>query len=383
MIDKTLIRKVRRDLHQIPEASLKEFKTSKYIENFLKKRGISYNYVTETGIIAFIEGKNRDIKIGLRADMDALEIKEENHFDFISKHNGYMHACGHDFHMSNLLGIIDYYSDKQPEISIIFIFQPAEEGAGGAKLMIENDLYNFYGKPDFIFGYHIKPDLKTGLISASPKEAWAGTLSIRISFLGDGGHGANPHKSQDLISIFSTWYLHIQNYISRKFNAQKSIVFTVGKIDGADRINIIPTTLEVEGMLRYFNNADKEFILKQIEDSAKSFTKLYGADAKIEIIRDAMPIINDETLFHSIKSFYDNQKLDSNYPTLQVASPVMLAEDFSEYLKDIRGVFFFLGVMKEQKQELHTPNLSPDEDALSFGVNFIINLIDNYQKWII
>lgn len=384
-INKNLIIKIRRELHKIPEASLQEYKTIKYIEDFLKMREIKYKYVTETGIVAFIGGTDSDNcpTIAIRSDIDALEITENTNLDFNSEHNGFMHACGHDFHMTNLLAIADYYTQKTPSINLILIFQPAEEGAGGAKLMIENGLYEAYGKPDYIFGYHVKPDLKTGLVSAALGKAWAGTLSFNIKLKGDGGHGANPHKSQDLIMIFSEWYSHIQSFISRKVNAQDSSVLTVGTIKGADRLNIIPSNLEFEGMLRYFNHSTKHLVIKQIETSIKSFAELYGAEAELTIIRDAIPLFNDIDLLLSIENFYKSD-LDIEFlPELVREQPVMLAEDFPEYLRDIKGVFFFLGAQNKKPQQLHTPDLDLNEDALFYGVNFMISLIENWKKWII
>jgi len=379
-INNNFIIKTRRELHEIPEASLKEYKTVKYIEDFLKERGIEYNYVTETGIVAFIKGRNSLI-LGIRADIDALEITEETGLNFTSKHSGFMHACGHDFHMTNLLSIADYYSKNSPPVNLILIFQPAEEGAGGAELMIENGLYKYYGKPDYILGYHVKPDLETGVVSAALGKAWAGTLSFNLKFKGSGGHGANPHETSDLIMIFSQWYSHIQSFISRKINAQESVVLTVGSIKGADRLNIIPSNLEIEGMLRYFNDSDREFLIEQMEKSARNFAELYNSSAELIIIRDAIPLFNDINLLLDIESYY-NDSLKTEYsPKLIRENPVMLAEDFPEYLKDIKGVFFFLGAQNKFPQQLHTPDLNLNEDALFYGVNFMINLIENWKKW--
>jgi amidohydrolase len=332
--------------------------------------------------VAFIKGRN-NLKIGIRADIDALEITENTNFEFASLHKGFMHACGHDFHMTNLLGLADYYSKNIPETNLILIFQPAEEGAGGAKLMIENGLYDYYGKPDYIFGYHVKPNLKTGIISASLGKAWAGTLSFSIKFIGDGGHGANPHKSQDLVMIFSQWYNHIQSFISRKINAQESVVLTVGSINGANRLNIIPSELKVEGMLRYFNEEDRDLLLKQMQESAISFSTLYGANATLSVIRDAIPLFNDVNLLLNIEKYY-NTNLEIEYlPKLIRETPVMLAEDFPEYLKETKGIFFFLGAQNIKPQQLHTPDLDLNENALFYGINFMINLIENYKKWIL
>ena len=380
-INNNLIIKIRRDLHKIPEASLKEYKTIKYIENFLFERHIDFKYITETGIVAFIRGKE-NITIAIRADIDALEITEKTGLDFTSEHNGFMHACGHDFHMSNLLGLADYYHKNIPETNLMLIFQPAEEGAGGAKLMMENGLWEIYGKPDFIFGYHVKPNLETGVVSAAMGKAWAGTLSFELNFKGDGGHGANPHESQDLIMIFSQWYIHIEGFISRKINTFDNVVLTVGSIKGADRLNIIPSLLKVEGMLRYFNETDRDFLILQMKESAEKFAELYGAKAELMIIRDAIPLFNDINLLLNIEKYY-NSNLNTEYlPKLKRENPVMLAEDFPEYLKDVRGVFFFLGAQNKEAQQLHTPDLNLNENALFYGINFMINLIRNYKKWV-
>ena len=379
-----LVIKTRRDLHKIPEKSLKEYKTSKYIENFLKKRNIKYEYVSQTGIVSFIKGKN-NFKIALRADIDALEITEKTSLKFASEHKGVMHACGHDFHMANLLALVDYYSENTPETDLILIFQPGEEGAGGAKLILKNGLWNVFGKPDVIFGYHVKPDLETGVVAAAKGKAWAGTLSFEITLKGAGGHGANPDKTSDLMMIFSQWYLHVQAFISRKINTFKNVVVTVGEIRGASRLNIITSKLTLKGMLRYFENEEKNFLLTQMEKSIMFFSELYGAKAEFKVLEDAIPLINNSELLTKINDFYKKtyiKKTNEYLPDLKECFPVMLAEDFPEYLRDVKGVFFFLGAMKNTPMELHTPILDLNEEALFYGVNFMITLIKNYDKWL-
>lgn len=378
--------KVRRELHKIPELSFKEFKTSKYIEEFLKKREVKYKKIIDTGIVAFIEGKNKDKIIGFRADIDALPIEEKNNFEYKSIYKGKMHACGHDFHMSILLNLINYFSKNIPQVSLLFIFQPGEEGAGGALKMINNGVFDIFGKPDYIFGYHINPEVETGIISAYPGEAWAGSIEFEIEFKGPGGHGAYPHKSVDLVYAFSNWYQYMQSVISRSFNPQHALLLTCGKLEGAVKSNVFSSEIIAGCTFRYFQIEDKEKFLKKVKAGLSFLENSMNCSTELNIISDYIPLVNDKKLFENIKKWYSKQiekevKTEIKLPELVKVDKVTISDDMGYFLKEVKGVYFFLGVNNGNTTGLHTATLNPDENALLYGFNFFKEIVEHYEFW--
>ncbi len=372
LIEETIL--LRRELHKIPEVSGKEYKTSEFIKNYLNKNDINFKEILETGIVAFIEGESKDI-IGFRADMDALPIKEENSFDYVSTHEGVMHACGHDFHMSILMGFAKYIKQHKMKKSCLFIFQPMEEKYGGAKKMLDNDVWKLFGKPKKIFGFHINPAMNVGDIKACPNSAWAGAMEIELDFNGVGGHGAYPHKAPDLVSLFSSWYLDMQNYIARRTSAHIPKILTCGKIKGADTANIIPSKLTAGFTFRYFDSKDGDDIKNTALKMASNRSDEFGATFGYKIITDYKPVINSKKIFDQIYSNIKNSKYLIDY-----TDQVLIGEDVSFFINDIKdGVFFFLGTADGESYDLHTPTLNPSEKAIEIGLLFYVDLINYYS----
>ncbi|MCX8059374.1 MAG: amidohydrolase [Spirochaetes bacterium] len=385
-----LLVSIRRSLHRIPEPSLKEFNTANYIISILEENKIEYRRISETGIIAYIEGNNKEPLLCFRADMDALPIKEETNLDFTSKNDGYMHACGHDFHMSIILNLAIYFKNHKPDSSLLFIFQPGEEGSGGAQLMLNCGLWEIFGKPEAIFGFHVWPSLETGYVAFCEGEAWAGSVEFLIKLKGKGGHGAYPHETSDLVSIFSDWYLQVQNFITRKIEADELALITCGKISGANKSNIIPSVLEIGGTLRYFKDEIKERILIFSKEYLENLSKLYGAESDFLILSDYIPIVNDFLLSKKLMDFLNNKKNIKfynlnrlNLPKVKLTKKVMVADDISYFIRDIgKGIYFFLGVKNPGLsilQSLHTKDFNPDESALKYGFEFFKFLVDHYN----
>lgn len=383
--EENLIR-LRREFHQIPEPSLKEFKTSELIKKILDQNNIKNVVVAQTGIIAFIEGENKNNILAFRADIDALPIEEKTGFEFSSKNQGFMHACGHDFHISIILNLAIYFSKNKPGVSLLFIFQPGEEGSGGAKLMLNDNIWSYFGKPSLIFGYHVWPSLETGKIAFCEGEAWAGSVEFEVIFKGKGGHGAYPHDTSDLVFLFSDWYINVQNFISRKIDVRELTLLTCGKIFGANKSNIIPSNLVSGGTLRYFKDEIKNKILNFSENYAKNLANLYNAEAELSILSDYIPIYNNKETSKKIFDLISQKKEElssfSFFPELLNAEKVLVADDIAYFMKDIgKGVYFFLGVKNKNKNinlSLHTNNFNPDENALIYGFEFFKFLIKNY-----
>lgn len=380
---------VRRELHKIPELSFKEYKTSEFIENYLKNRGVEYKKIIETGIVAFVKGKNKDITFGFRADMDALPIEEEINIEYKSIHKGLMHACGHDFHMSIVLNMIDHFSKNKPPISLLFLFQPGEEGAGGANKMIKEGALEYFSKPDYIFGYHINPEVDTGVICVCSGNAWAGSIEFELLFKGKGGHGAYPHKGNDLIFAFSKLYVNMQGLIARVFNPQNSLVLSCGKITGALKSNVFPNKLVTGCTFRYFDTGTRKKFLELINSEIMCLKKIMKCDIKLKIISDYIPLFNDPEMVNKIKLWYKNyykingENIAKNslntLPELKDCKNVTISDDMSYFLKSVRGVYFFLGVNNGNTDGLHTSRLNPDEKALYYGYNFFEKIVYNYK----
>jgi|YNPMSStandDraft_1061717.scaffolds.fasta_scaffold00023_23 amidohydrolase len=378
-----LLIKIRRDLHKIPEPSLKEYKTSSYIVNLLSENNIKFHKILDTGIIAYIEGEKKEPLIAFRADIDGLPIKEETGLSFSSQNEGFMHACGHDFHMSIVLALALYFKKNPPPSSLLFIFQPGEEGSGGAKLMLESNIWNYYGKPDYIFGFHVWPSLEKGKIAFCEGEAWAGSVEFIVNFFGKGGHGAYPHESSDLLYLFADWYTNIQTFISRKIDSQQSTLLTCGMIKGAVKSNIIPDNLQIGGTLRYFDDYIKNILLNFSKEYGENLAKLYNAKFEQTILSDYIPLINNKELAKKIYDISKSKKyINCDQMSLILSNKkVMVADDIAYFIRDIgKGIYFFLGVKKDEKsinQSLHTKDFNPDEDALTYGFNFFKFLVEN------
>lgn len=222
--------KIRRELHQIPEKGFEEVKTQAYLLNVLNNLPQERMEIKtwKTGILVKIQGLNPSKTIGYRADMDGLPIVENTSYPFQSTHPGMMHACGHDLHMSIALGVISYFSHHKVDDDLLFIFQPAEEGPGGALPMLQSDEFNAW-KPDFIMALHIAPEYPVGTIATKEGILFANTSELFIELTGTGGHAAFPHLANDMVVAASHFVTQLQSIISRNVNPLDSAVITVGK----------------------------------------------------------------------------------------------------------------------------------------------------------
>ena len=369
----------RRTLHKIPEICFNEFKTSSFIKEELKKMGIDYKESAKTGIVAFIKGLD-DFTIGFRTDMDGLAIKEENDYDFKSMHDGFMHACGHDFHMALLLGLANYYKDKTPPCNLLLIFQPAEEGGGGANKMLSEGIFNFYKKPDLIFGIHVNPEYNYNEIAYTSGNAWAGSCEFEIELNGPGGHGAQINLSTDLLYVFSNFYNTIQALLSRKKDIFEPALITIGKIKGFDVPNVFTKKATIGGTFRFFNENTYKFLNSEMVNLLDGLRQSFNFTYFYREISVYLPVKNDEKICENFEKIYKDD-LEKKFKI--VKSPiVMISDDVSYFLKEIPGIYFFHGVKKKDGQKLHTPDFDPDEKALITGFNLYNYFIENYKKLI-
>lgn len=351
------------ELHKIPELGFCEFKTSEYISKQLKQIGYKLRKVAKTGIIAYKEGIEKE-SIAFRADIDGLNIKEESNISYKSEIDGYMHACGHDGHAAILLGFAEYvYKMNKLKKGILFIFQPAEEGPGGAEFIIKENVFNEYNVKS-IFGLHIYPEIEEGKIGVKPGAMTAQTGEFDIYIKAKSGHGAIPHKAKDGLIVAAQLINSYQSILSRNINPIEAAVLTIGTINGGERRNIIAENINLEGTIRAFKQEVYEKIKKRMRTINKGLMEMF--EVKIDIVfRDMYPsVTNDSNLFHKIKEF-------SLKDSLIEIEPMMIAEDFSYYQAEIPGIFFMLGSKNESlgyTSPLHNSHFNFDTEVLINGV---------------
>lgn len=362
------LRKWRRDLHQIPEVGLKEEKTAAYIRQELKNMGYHYETIIETGTYVFIDYGQSDT-IAFRSDIDALEINEKNDVDFKSQHPGVMHACGHDGHMSALLGLAKRLKESQDTFShnILLIFQPAEESPGAARFIVESGIFQKY-HVKAIFGMHLMPMIEEGVIACKegPLMAMCGELDVKIK--GKGSHAGLPQNGIDSILIASQAIQQYQSLVSRQISPFEPVVLNIGKIMGGTARNSVASETILHGTIRCYSEEMFQILNDKIQKIHDGLMNTYGCDIEWSCPPLYPPVINDKKLYESFK-----EVVQGTY--IELKEPLMLAEDFSFYQKEIPGVFFFLGTKSHQYHSgLHTETFNFNEDILLKAVDLFYQL---------
>lgn len=362
-----LLKKWRRDLHQIPEIGFKEYKTAHYLYNELTSMGYDVQYITETGLIVFID-YHQESTIAFRSDIDALKITEENDIDFKSQHEGYMHACGHDGHMSALLGLAYKLKDeKQLNHNILLIFQPGEEISRGSRNIIDTGIFEKY-RVKAIFGMHMFPDVEEGYIASrkGPLMAQSGELDVVIK--GKSAHAGKYYEGIDTILIASQLIQQYQSIVSRLVSPMQPVILHIGCMCGGTVRNIVAGQSEFHGTVRTYNEEVFDTIKKAIININQGMENTYGCSIDCSLISHNPPVLNDGYYNEQIKSL-----LKDKY--LELEEPVMLAEDFSHYQKVVPGVFFFVGTKcKEYCSGLHTSTFQFHEEVLMNAVDLYYDL---------
>jgi amidohydrolase len=353
----------RRYFHENPEPSMKEFNTQKRIMEELKAMGIEHYPCGGTGVVGIIKGKGPGKTIALRADIDALEVQEENPVPYKSKIDGMMHACGHDTHISGLLTAAKVLNEIKDEFdgTVKLIFQPGEEVAQGALAMIKDGVMEGV---DGIFGIHIWNDVETGKVSveAGPRMASAGMFKVYIT--GKGGHGAMPHQTVDASVVASAIVMNLQSIVNREINPSDPAVVTVGMIRSGSRWNVISGEAYMEGTTRCYsmevNNAFEGQIRRIVEMTAQA----YRAEARMEYTQMTIPTINDPMMSaiaaESVKKIAGEEGL----VTFEKTSG---GEDFAFFSEYAPSTFAFVGSKNTAKLDYyphHHPKFDIDEDAL-------------------
>ena len=365
----------RRHLHMYPELSFKETETQKFVEQKLKEFGITdFKRMANTGVVALIEGKNPQKKVvALRADMDALPIQETNKTDYISKHAGVMHACGHDVHTSSLLGVARILNQLKDnfEGSVKFIFQPGEEKLpGGASLMIkEGVLQN--PVPQAVIGQHVMPQIKAGKIGFRKGLYMASTDEIYVRVKGKGGHGAMPHLTIDPVMITAQMLVALQQIVSRNAKPSLPSVLSFGKVIANGATNVIPDEVYLEGTFRTLNEEWRDEAHRRMNKMAEGIAESMGGSCEFNIVRGYPFLINDEVLTDRARSFAEEFVGKENVEDLEIW---MAAEDFAFYSQEASACFYRLGVKNEERgivSSVHTSTFDIDESALETGMGLM------------
>jgi amidohydrolase len=367
---------MRRHLHMHPELSYQEIETASFVAAQLKGLGLEVQTgIGGHGITAFIKGKNPDSRlVALRADMDALPIREQNEVEYKSKHEGIMHACGHDVHTSSLLGtaIILNNLKEHFEGTIQLVFQPAEEVLpGGASLMLKDGVFA-KKKPQAIFGQHVYPELPAGKIGLKPGVYMASTDELYVTVKGRGGHGAKPDRNIDPVLITSHLIVALQQVVSRWSNPAMPSVLSFGKVIANGATNIIPGEVTLAGTFRTFDEKWRKEAHERMIALAEGLVKGMGGEVDFRIEVGYPVLKNDETLTLRSKELAAEYLGAENVVDLDVR---MTAEDFAYFGHEMPGCFYRLGTASPNDESksfsVHHPRFDIDETALKTGMGLM------------
>jgi len=377
-----LIIALRRSIHSNPELAFHELDTARLVGDELKRIGIRVRApVGRTGVVGILEGRAPGRVVALRADMDALPVMEPPGLEFASRKDGVMHACGHDGHVAMLLGAAMILAKHRDDLhgTVKFLFQPAEEAAeigGGARPMIEEGVLN-EPNVDYIFGLHIFSNFpsRTFALREGPLMAASGTFKIHI--VGRGGHGSAPHQTIDPVYVAAQVISALQGIRSRMLDPVEPSVVSVCSVHSGTRNNIIPDDAVLEGTMRTLDETTRKRVASLIPRIAKSVCATYGARCEIEM-EDAYPVtVNDPAVTRSV---IDVLKSIPGSKTV-VVPPLLIAEDFAFFLREVPGTYYFLGTRNSEERCVypnHSSKFRIDEDILKYGSASLATLASNF-----
>jgi len=359
---------IRRDLHRIPELGFQEFKTQQYILEFLARLPQEHLTVTtwRTGVVVAIKGTVGTRTIGWRADIDGLPITEATDLPFASEHEGRMHACGHDCHITIGLGLAERFTHEPAAQNVHIYFQPAEEGPGGAEPMLA---WLKAERPDLLcdemYALHIAPEWPVGTVATRGGLLFANTSELFIDLKGLGGHAAYPHNTRDMTIAMANLLLQLQTIVSRNINPLDSAVVTVGKVTAGTVQNIIAETARIEGTIRTLSAETMEQVKSRIEAICRGIEAGFECEISIDYGSMYYEVRNDEQHVSELLAFAEQFPLT----TAVECTEAMTGEDFGYFLKEMNGAMFWAGA--GCAYGLHHAKLSPDEALLDVNVQFI------------
>lgn len=367
-IDHTLI-DIRHHLHAHPERSFREFETTVYLEGLLREHGIAIlDNPMETGVVGLIEGQRGDgPHIALRADIDGLPIQEDTGLDFASVNKGVMHGCGHDLHMTGLLGAAFWLAEHREWFSgsITIVFQPSEETGQGARAVIDTGLVD---DVDAIIGTHNNPNYAPGQIAIGAEPMMAGCVKFHVDLHAQGTHAAYPYKGTGPLEALASMILSLQTIVSRNITPFRPLVLSITEVHGGDVWNVVPAEAGFQGTVRYFHKEDGALVGRRFHEIVESTASAYDITADVDWNDFQDPLASDPTLAKAVAADA------ADYAVLEPIRPSMAGEDFCEYAKVTLPVFAFVGSNgQEGCADWHSPHFVGLDDSIPTFVNFYVN----------
>jgi amidohydrolase len=360
---------IRRDIHAHPELGFEEQRTSELVARKLAEWGIEvHRNIGGTGVVGVLRRGNGQASVGLRADMDALPMQEDNaELDYRSGTAGRMHACGHDGHTTMLLGAARYLAQSGDfNGTVNFIFQPAEEGLGGAEAMIRDGLFRRF-PCNFVYGMHNRPGLPVGQFAIRPGPMMAGGAFFDIAITGRGSHGARPEGSIDPVLVACHITAALQSIVARNVPPADTAVLSVTRISGGDAYNVIPQTAILAGTARTFRGETMDLVRDSMTRIASGVAQAFGATAEVDFRYLFHPLVNDAaetaSMAQAAQAVVGDAQVNTNGPA------VMASEDFSAMLEEVPGAFINIGNGDTVGScQVHNPAYDFNDDAIPFGV---------------
>ncbi len=365
-----------KDLHQYPELGFEEVRTSKIVEEKLTEFGVDelHTGIGVTGVVAIINGKQDDDQsVGLRADMDALPIDETTNLEYGSKTPGKMHACGHDGHTTMLLGAAKHLCETRNfKGKAILIFQPAEEGLGGARQMLKEGLFDKFTCNE-IYGIHNWPIGKNGEVSICKGKAMAGAAFFDIKIDAKGSHAAMPHQSIDPIVISSSLIAQAQTIVSRNMPPLESVVFSITQIHAGTAYNVIPESTRLSGTIRYFSEEAYLLAEDRLKAICKGIETTYGAEVSLDL-RNVFDVLNNDD---KLSEYYMDaaEKIVGSENVVRESAPATGSEDFADMLKHVKGAYCRIG--HSGTEPLHSPKFVFDTKIIPVGASILAKLVED------
>ncbi len=367
---------IRRDIHQHPETAYEEVRTAAIVTDTLRAAGIEVvTGLAETGIVGILRAGSGKRAIGLRADMDALNMEEGNVFAHRSSHAGKMHACGHDGHTATLLAAATYLAEtRRFDGTVYFVFQPAEEADGGARRMIEDGLFDRFPM-EAIFGLHNMPGIPVGSFAVRPGAMMAGVDEFEIHIEGVGGHAAMPHLASDPLVTTGALIQALQTIVARNVDPMRNAVLSLTRVNGGSASNVLPGEVELAGTVRYFDADIQALVEQRIAEVAHHVARAHGCLATLRYGRLFPPTINApaETKLCAgvLRDLVGAERVDTN------PQPVMASEDFAFMLQAKPGCYIWLGNGDgDGGCGVHNPHYDFNDRAIPFGAAYWVRLVE-------
>lgn len=373
-------RELRRDIHRHPEIGFQEVRTAAIVEKELNKLGLKvWTGIAETGVVAVLDGEGSGPVVLARFDMDALPITEETGASYASVNTGVMHACGHDGHVAIGLTVAQMLSKRRKELngSVKFVFQPAEEGLGGAKRMVYEGVLED-PRPDVCLAMHLWNEKPVGWLGITPGPAMSASETFHVRVTGKGGHGAAPHYSVDPVLAAAQIVNALQSIVSRNVPPLESAVVTVTSIHGGEAFNVIPPEVVLKGTIRTFDSSVRDLVLQRFREIVTGVAQSMGCNVDINLKKITPAVINDGTITNQVLDIAG--RLLPKY-AIHTSTRTMGSEDMAYMMEDIPGCYFFVGSSNAEKKldaSHHHPRFDFDEDVLPYAAGLMAASVSSF-----